>query len=89
MESLSYNGLNLNVWDVGGQTFLRPYWKTYYPNTDCVVVVVDSADAKRFEIVKREIEFLGNQTELQNIPFCIMANKQDLKQALSDKEVIY
>lgn len=88
MESLTYNGLNLSVWDIGGQESMRPYWKTYYPHTDCLIVVIDSADKKRFPIIKKEMEYLSTQVELTNVPICIMANKQDLKDASKESEVI-
>jgi ADP-ribosylation factor-like protein 2 len=39
----------LNIWDVGGQKTLRPYWRNYYEKTDGLVWVVDSADLARLE----------------------------------------
>ncbi|KAK6035621.1 ADP-ribosylation factor family protein, partial [Cooperia oncophora] len=35
------------VWDLGGQTSIRPYWRCYYANTDAIIYVVDSADRDR------------------------------------------
>jgi ADP-ribosylation factor-like protein 1 len=87
MESLKYNNLNMEVWDVGGQTTLRPYWKTYFPSTDCLLFMIDSTDRKRLEIVKTEIFYLNDQEELNNVPFCICMNKSDLKEALEEKQV--
>jgi len=43
------------VWDLGGQTSIRPYWRCYYPNTDAVIFVVDSADVERMKIAKQEL----------------------------------
>lgn len=37
----------LNVWDVGGQRSLRPYWRNYFEATDGLVWVVDSTDRRR------------------------------------------
>lgn len=37
----------LNVWDVGGQKTLRPYWRNYFEATDGLVWVVDSTDRRR------------------------------------------
>jgi GTPase SAR1 family protein len=39
----------LNIWDVGGQKTLRPYWRNYYEKTDGLIWVVDSADLARLE----------------------------------------
>lgn len=43
------------VWDLGGQTSIRPYWRCYYPNTDAIVFVVDSSDRERMSIAKQEL----------------------------------
>jgi GTPase SAR1 family protein len=37
----------IQVWDLGGQTSIRPYWRCYYPNTDAIIFVVDSCDTER------------------------------------------
>jgi ADP-ribosylation factor-like protein 1 len=43
------------VWDLGGQTSIRPYWRCYYPNTDAIIFVVDSCDGERLGIAKQEL----------------------------------
>lgn len=45
----------IKVWDLGGQTSIRPYWRCYYPNTDAIVFVVDSSDRERMSIAKQEL----------------------------------
>ena len=47
--------LLLTVWDLGGQTSIRPYWRCYYANTDAIIYVVDSADRDRLAISKSEL----------------------------------
>jgi len=44
IKSVSKDGFKLNVWDVGGQREIRPYWRNYFDNTDALVYVIDSAD---------------------------------------------
>lgn len=44
------------VWDLGGQTSIRPYWKCYYANTDGIVFVIDSADIDRLKAAKAELD---------------------------------
>jgi len=44
IKSLVKDGVKLNVWDVGGQREIRPYWRNYFDNTDALVYVIDSAD---------------------------------------------
>jgi len=56
VESLKYENINFQVWDLGGQTEIRPYWRCYYPNTNAVIYVIDSSDKERMEIVKQELK---------------------------------
>ncbi len=37
IKSLEREGFKLNVWDIGGQKAIRPYWKNYYDSTDGLV----------------------------------------------------
>merc|ERR1712147_611167 len=47
IKSLTQDGFKLNVWDIGGQREICPYWKNYFENTDGLIYVVDSADDVR------------------------------------------
>lgn len=38
-----HDGFKLNVWDIGGQKSIRPYWRNYYDQTDALIYVIDSA----------------------------------------------
>mmetsp|Transcript_88 Transcript_88/g.14 ORF Transcript_88/g.14 Transcript_88/m.14 type:complete len:86 (+) Transcript_88:21-278(+) len=31
IETVTYKNLKFQVWDLGGQTSIRPYWRSYYP----------------------------------------------------------
>ena len=33
VETLRYKNITFQVWDLGGQTSIRPYWRCYYHNT--------------------------------------------------------
>ena len=33
VETVSYKNINFQVWDLGGQSSIRPYWRCYYANT--------------------------------------------------------
>jgi len=48
-------GVGGKVWDLGGQTSIRPYWRCYYPNTDAIIFVVDSCDTERLGVAKQEL----------------------------------
>lgn len=41
IKSVISDGFKLNVWDIGGQRKIRPYWKNYFENTDILVRFFD------------------------------------------------
>ncbi|XP_071272606.1 ADP-ribosylation factor-like protein 1 [Salvelinus alpinus] len=55
METVTYKDLTFQVWDLGGQTSIRPYWHCYYSKTDAVIYVVDSSDQDGMGISKSEL----------------------------------
>ena len=56
VETLTYKNLKLNVWDLGGQTSIRPYWRCYYADTAAVIFVVDSTDRDRMSTASKELQ---------------------------------
>ncbi len=87
VKSLVQNDLTLNVWDIGGQKSIRPYWRNYFDHTDALIYVIDSADHKRMEETGVELDQLLDEEKLENVPVLILANKQDLISAHSPEEV--
>jgi ADP-ribosylation factor-like protein 2 len=87
IKTLEYRGYKLNVWDVGGQQTIRSYWKNYFEQTDGVVWVVDSADARRLADCKRELHALLQQEKLAGATLLVFANKQDLPGAFSHADI--
>ena len=82
------DGFKLNVWDIGGQREIRPYWKNYYENTDGLVYVVDSADDVRLKESTDELISLLSEEALKKVPMLVYANKQDLQFALEADAVM-
>lgn len=37
VKSVQSQGFRLNVWDIGGQRKIRPYWRNYFENSDVLV----------------------------------------------------
>ena len=37
VKAVRSSGFRLNVWDIGGQKKIRPYWKHYFEDTDVLV----------------------------------------------------
>lgn len=87
LETLQYKNLTFQVWDLGGQTGIRPYWRCYYTQTDAIIYVVDSCDRDRMGVAKHELFALLDEDELRKSMLLIFANKQDLPGAASDLEI--
>ncbi|KHJ88298.1 ADP-ribosylation factor family protein [Oesophagostomum dentatum] len=76
VEQVEYKNLKFQVWDLGGQTSIRPYWRCYYANTDAIIYVVDSADRDRVGISRQELVAMLQEDELQGAVLAVLANKQ-------------
>lgn len=87
IKSLVHNGFKLNVWDIGGQKTIRPYWKNYYENTEAIIYVVDAADRKRVDEAGAELNELLGEDKLATVPLLVFANKSDLMQAQSADDI--
>ena len=82
VETVTYKNIKFQVWDLGGQTSIRPYWRCYYPNTQAVIYVVDSSDVDRIGTARAEFHAILEEEELRDAAVLVFANKQDLPGAL-------
>merc|ERR1711865_79452 len=87
IKSLMHEGFKLNVWDIGGQKSIRPYWRNYFDQTDSLMYVIDSSDRKRLEETSEELHKLLEEDKLAGVPLLVLANKQDLLNAVPADEV--
>ncbi|XP_043219065.1 ADP-ribosylation factor-like protein 3 isoform X1 [Amphibalanus amphitrite] len=87
IKSVLSDGFKLNVWDIGGQRKIRPYWRNYFDNTDVLIYVIDSADRKRFDETGQELAELLAEDKLVGVPVLIFANKQDLFNSAPASEI--
>ena len=87
VETVTYKNIKFQVWDLGGQTSIRPYWRCYYPNTQAIIYVVDSSDTDRMAICKKEFLSILDEEELKDAAVLVFANKQDLPGAIDSAGV--
>ncbi|XP_015372025.1 PREDICTED: ADP-ribosylation factor-like protein 1 [Diuraphis noxia] len=87
VEQVTYKNIKFQVWDLGGQTSIRPYWRCYYSNTDAVVYVIDSVDRERMGIAKDELMYMLKEEELNGAILTILANKQDVEGCMNVTEI--
>uniref|UniRef100_A0A8C2BBB9 ADP ribosylation factor like GTPase 3, like 2 n=1 Tax=Cyprinus carpio TaxID=7962 RepID=A0A8C2BBB9_CYPCA len=81
IKSVASHGMKLNVWDIGGQKKIRPFWKKYLENTD-LLVRSDCIHNTNFELSE-----LIDEENLTGDPILIFANKQDLGTASLASEI--
>jgi len=87
IHSLDYADFHLNLWDIGGQSSIRAYWRNYFEQTDGIVWVVDSSDASRLPLVQQELSRVLQQERLAGASLLIWANKQDVAGSLGVQEI--
>ena len=76
VETVTYKNIKFQVWDLGGQTSIRPYWRCYYPNTQAIIYVVDSSDTERIKTSAGEFHAILDEEELKDALILVYANKQ-------------
>ncbi|EFC43014.1 ARF/SAR family small GTPase [Naegleria gruberi] len=87
VETVQYKKINFTMWDVGGQDKIRPLWRHYYANTNAVIFVVDSNDRDRIGEARDELQKMLSDDQLRECVVLILANKQDLPNAMSAAEM--
>jgi len=87
VETVQYRNIKFTVWDVGGQDRIRKLWRHYYEGTHGLIYVVDSNDRDRIDESAIELEKLLREEELRDSVALILANKQDLPNAVSVSEL--
>lgn len=85
--SITHKNVHFEAWDLGGQDSLRSTWQSYYLNAHAVVLVIDSTDRERLPQVKAEMIKLLVNVDLAKAVFLVLANKQDLADAMSAHEI--
>lgn len=89
LETIKYEGLTLDVWDLAGQKNSRLLWRNYLENTNSIMFVIDSTDKKRIENVKYELDLILHNERLAGIPLCFCLNKWDLDNKMTEEDVVF
>ncbi|KAI5808614.1 ADP-ribosylation factor family-domain-containing protein [Peziza echinospora] len=89
IKTIDYEGYKLNIWDVGGQTTLRTYWRNYFEKTDVLIWVVDTTDRYRLlSDCRDELHSLLLEERLVGASLLVFANKSDVVGAMELEEVV-
>ncbi|XP_074572458.1 ADP-ribosylation factor-like [Curcuma longa] len=87
VETVEYRNISFTVWDVGGQSKIRPLWRYYFQNTQGLIFVVDSIDRDRIMEARDDLHMMLNEDELRDALLLVFANKQDLPNAMNVAEI--
>ncbi|XP_046849005.1 LOW QUALITY PROTEIN: ADP-ribosylation factor-like protein 13B [Xenia sp. Carnegie-2017] len=75
------------VYDVGGGPRIRGIWKDYYAEIYGMVYVVDASDHQRISESREVLHEALYDPRLAGKPLLLFANKQDITDALSEKNL--
>ncbi|KAJ3715626.1 small monomeric GTPase [Lentinula guzmanii] len=87
VETVQYKNIKFQVWDLGGQSSIRPYWRCYFPNTSAIIYVIDSSDHARLPTSRSELLTMLSEEELKGVPLLVFCNKQDVEDALKPEVI--
>ncbi|KAJ3669334.1 hypothetical protein LUZ60_011284 [Juncus effusus] len=87
VETVEYKNISFTVWDIGGQDKIRPLWNYYFQNTQGLIFVVDSIDRERVIEARDELHRMLNEDQLRDASLLVLANKQDLRNAMNAAEL--
>lgn len=87
VQTVSYKKTKFHVWDVGGQSNIRPLWPHYYTGTHGLIFVVDSSDRDRVGEARREFHKIILDREMRDAVILVFANKQDVGGAMKPHQI--
>jgi small GTP-binding protein len=77
------NNVKLQIWDTAGQERYRAITKSYYNNSNCILICYDTTNVQSFDNVQRWLQGISAcipEDKLQAIPVYIVGTKYDLVQ---------
>lgn len=92
-EVVRVDGVQMEVYEIGGSEKVRSIWRTYSKLAEAVVFVIDATDEGRMHIAKEEIRrlFYGDKNVksliVPDIPLLVLLNKQDLPNCCKQVDV--
>lgn len=85
VETVEHKNISLTVWDAGSKDKIRIFWRHYCPDRQALIFVVDSTDLERMSLAGEEI--MRMMDELKDVVLLVLANKQDLPNAMDAAEL--
>jgi small GTP-binding protein len=86
VETVTYKNIDLELWDLGGNSNIISLWKHYYEKVNGIIYLIESTENS----VKESSEILKNvlsNESISEVPLLVLANKQDLSDSISIPEI--
>lgn len=80
--------VEFDIFDFGGGAKNKYLWEPMCPQADVIIFVVDSTQNEDVQTSEREFSQLTSRPELASKPILVIANKQDLPEALPEDEMV-
>ena len=85
---MKYNDdIEIDLWEIGGSSNIRPHWKNIYKNVDGIVYVVDSSDQGRLAESTKALKEVLKAPQLDKLPIMVLAHKSDVDGAASEDDI--
>ncbi|KAK3102097.1 hypothetical protein FSP39_008713 [Pinctada imbricata] len=88
VETFVYRGVTITVWDMGGLPSIQKHWKDYYMDCQGIFFVVDSAARDKLQEADDVLNKILNEKTLLGIPMVVIANKNDISDSMSEKDIM-
>lgn len=85
-DYVQYRNYSFKIYDISLNELCR-YRKFFYKNAIAIAYVIDSSDIECFQYYQQDIITLAKETEHMQLPFLIITNKQDKKNAVSPSHI--
>ncbi|KAL3523564.1 hypothetical protein ACH5RR_016398 [Cinchona calisaya] len=87
LKTVEYKNIKFTIWDLGGQEKVRHLWRHFFLNAQGLIFVVDGNDRDRVFEARDELHRMLHEEELRDAVLLVLANKQDLPNAMNAAEV--
>lgn len=86
-EKINNRHVRVKIWDTAGQEQYKSITKSFYKNSDGIIIVYDVSDRKSFEMVQDWVQSINEYTDSsKTIPVVLVGNKIDLNKEVSTDE---
>ncbi len=87
VEQFKRRGIEITLWELGGDIRIRHLWNHHLREWGVIIFVVDSTDRQRLPHAKSMLDGILKSGMVPNSVLMVLANKQNLPDAMSTNEV--